>query len=121
MELREIDDPTLFCGLALNSVSSAEEAKVGLYQLPVPRLEVNGASPCDEAAVGRREADQVGHVIGPFERQCREAGETPTAKLHPRPSHVLLSAMGRRHPREARVRCRGETLSPSLAHARNVS
>src|SRR5438094_10250747 len=97
MELREVGDPTLFCGLALNSVCSTEEAKVGLYQLPVSRLEVNGASTGDEAPVRRREADQVGHVIGSFERQCRESSDRPTAELHLRPPHLFLPAMGVSH------------------------
>src|SRR2546428_5060532 len=116
VELRIEDDAARRCWLGRDTVSTPEECEIRRDEVPVAGLEVDRASPGDEAAVGRRQSHHVRHRVRPGERQGCAVLPEPPSGLERDPALITDAPMGHCHACDARICRRGESLRPAFSY-----
>src|SRR5438552_12595411 len=95
MKLGEVNEAVRASPRFLYPICSPQPTDIGFDELAVARLEVDLAPTSEETTICRGQAHDVGHVVGPFERQGGLASDLPAAILERRPPLVLHPAMRR--------------------------
>src|SRR5207253_2747239 len=113
--LRGEDDPARPRWFGSDRIRSSEQSKIGLDELAVRGLEIDRASPADEAPVRRGESDDVGHLVGPAERKRGPARPRPTAFVEWLAPVVQQTTMRGSHPPDAGIGRLREAFRPALA------